>query len=330
VNNINYSFIIPHKNTPKLLERCIASIPQREDTQIIIIDDNSDPSLVDFINFPGLNRLNTEIILTKEGKGAGFARNIGLSKAIGKFILFADADDYYNYCISDIFNDYINSKSDIIFFQNNSVDSNIYTTTFRCLNSNNLIRAWLIAKKKNDNILKFGRLVVWSKIFRKEFLLCNQILFDEVPISNDTTFGYLSGFYAKSITADYRALYCSTIRQGSIRHSKKNIENEITIFFVECKRYKFYKNNKIKYQNNLTLLKYLLNLNKYYKIRIKNILIDLDFKILEILFLCLLEIIKFPFYFLITLFSLISKINVKIFLFGSIRNYIHYLLNKNN
>ena len=31
---INYSFIIPHRNCPDLLNRCLASIPQREDIQI--------------------------------------------------------------------------------------------------------------------------------------------------------------------------------------------------------------------------------------------------------------------------------------------------------
>ena len=40
--NYNISIIIPHKNIPKLLERCLNSIPEREDIQIIIVDDNSD------------------------------------------------------------------------------------------------------------------------------------------------------------------------------------------------------------------------------------------------------------------------------------------------
>lgn len=38
---INYSIIIPHKNIPHLLVRCLDSIPQKDDVQIIVIDDNS-------------------------------------------------------------------------------------------------------------------------------------------------------------------------------------------------------------------------------------------------------------------------------------------------
>ena len=37
-----YSFIIPHKNCPNLLQRCVDSIPERDDVQVIVVDDNSD------------------------------------------------------------------------------------------------------------------------------------------------------------------------------------------------------------------------------------------------------------------------------------------------
>ena len=62
---INYSIIIPHKNIPSLLQRCLDSIPLRDDIQIIIVDDNSSPDKVDFNNFPGLDRDDTEVYLTK-------------------------------------------------------------------------------------------------------------------------------------------------------------------------------------------------------------------------------------------------------------------------
>ena len=61
---INYSIIIPHKNIPNLLQRCLDSIPNREDVQIIVVDDNSDPNIVDFDKFPGLNRSHFEVNFT--------------------------------------------------------------------------------------------------------------------------------------------------------------------------------------------------------------------------------------------------------------------------
>lgn len=64
----NFSIIIPHYNNEQDLRRCMASIPDRDDVQIIIVDDNSDPKKVDFDHFPGLDRKNTDIIFFKRRK----------------------------------------------------------------------------------------------------------------------------------------------------------------------------------------------------------------------------------------------------------------------
>lgn len=50
--DINYSIIIPHKNTPDLLQYCLDSIPVRDNVLVIVVDDNSDTNKVDFNNFP--------------------------------------------------------------------------------------------------------------------------------------------------------------------------------------------------------------------------------------------------------------------------------------
>lgn len=107
---INYSFIIPHRNVPHLLQRCIDSIPKRDDIQIIIVDDNSDPKIVNFECFPGLNEKCVEVYFTKEGKGAGYARNIGLTYAKGKWFLFPDADDHYTTDLMNVLDKYVNSN----------------------------------------------------------------------------------------------------------------------------------------------------------------------------------------------------------------------------
>ena len=46
--NYIYSIIIPHKNSPELLSRCLDSIPNRDDLQVVIVDDNSDENIVEF------------------------------------------------------------------------------------------------------------------------------------------------------------------------------------------------------------------------------------------------------------------------------------------
>ena len=59
---IVYSVIIPHKDIPCLLQRCLDSIPPRDDVQIIVVDDNSSPDIVDFAHFPGQDRTDVPVI----------------------------------------------------------------------------------------------------------------------------------------------------------------------------------------------------------------------------------------------------------------------------
>ena len=285
-HEINFSIIIPHKNIPGLLQRCLDSIPRRDDVQIIIVDDNSDPEIVDFDKFPGLNDPFVEVVFTKEGKGAGHARNVGLTKAVGKWLLFADADDFYNYCIKDILDEYVNSDADIIFFKHNSLDSKNYTTTYRCTRFCTFIDKWLQSNPKDDAPLRYKLASVWAKLIKHELIKKNNILFDEVSLANDVTFAYLSGFYAASINADPRALYCTTIRRDSIRHKKKNIKNELDNLYVICKRYRFFREHHIHIPNSITPINSLIKIylyNREYFHKAKEILHEFGFTSGEII-----------------------------------------------
>ena len=291
---INYSIIIPHKNIPKLLQRCLDSIPRREDVQIIVVDDNSDSNKVDFEHFPGLGDPLVEVIFTKEGKGAGYARNVGLTKAIGKWLLFADADDFYNYCISDVLDEYVDSDADIIYFKHNSLDSDMYTITHRCAFFDTYIDYWLYSNKKADYFLRYKHTSVWTKLFRKEFIVRNCILFDEVYKSNDVTFAYLAGFFANSINVDSRAIYCTTLRQGSIRHSKVPIEKRMDAFYVSAKRYRFFRKHGILLSDKIFFVKTIIKsffFNKTLYNEAMNVLFSLGFTSSEIIGLCIYTIL---------------------------------------
>ncbi|MCW1734241.1 glycosyltransferase family 2 protein [Anaerorudis cellulosivorans] len=214
--NTNYSIIIPHKNIPTLLRRCLDSIPKRNDVQIIVVDDNSDPGMVDFSKFPGLNETNIEVYFTKEGKGAGYARNIGLSKAKGKWLIFADADDFFNDCFNEIMDKYQKVDADIIFFLSNSVECD---TMHPIESRGKIYNEWLIESLKKGIILEEVRYCInppWAKIFSNSFIKANQIQFDEIFTANDVMFSSKSGNLAKKIIIDTHFLYCSTVRNNSL------------------------------------------------------------------------------------------------------------------
>lgn len=210
---INYSFIIPHKNTPDLLQKCLGSIPRREDVQIIVVDDNSDADKVDFSHFPGLDDPKVEVYLTKEGKGAGFARNVGLSHAIGKWIVFADADDFFNPCINEALDKYRDNKSDIIFFKGNSIK--LPSGEIGCRgNSMNVAIDKAIHGESFSDLLLISTPV--RKFIRHEFLTKNKIIFNEVKWSNDVVFSAKVNTIAKQFEASDLPIYCITQSSNSL------------------------------------------------------------------------------------------------------------------
>ena len=117
---INYSFIIPHHNTPELLKRLVDSIPPRHDVELIIVDDNSD---VD--KKPNISRNDIKLYFIDKDhtKGAGRARNVGLEHAIGKWLIFADADDFFVKNAFCIVREYAYSDADVVYFKAESVFS---------------------------------------------------------------------------------------------------------------------------------------------------------------------------------------------------------------
>lgn len=251
INKTNYSIIIPHKNIPELLRRCLTSIPKREDVQIIVIDDNSDPSIINFSNFPGIGEPRTEVYLTKEGKGAGYARNIGLQKAKGKWIVFADADDYFNDCFNNVMDQYSEFDSDVIYFQSNSVDSDSLQPV---RSRGEVYNRWLEEACKKDIITEEIRYHInppWAKFFSREFISANSIFFDEVMTGNDVLFSTKTGHLANKITIDLNEIYCATVRSGSLdtQFSYKSAKSR---FDIAISQYKYLQSAGIKkYSNNV-------------------------------------------------------------------------------
>lgn len=139
-------------------------------------------------SFSGKRQKNTEVLFTKEGKGAGYARNIGLSHARGKWIIFADADDFFTADCFTILNEYMDSPHEVIYFNvrfvmsdNPSQESRrgtYYTNFFNDVNP--------------ENKLRYQSQVPWGKMIRRSFLSTFHIQFDETRIANDVYFHALS------------------------------------------------------------------------------------------------------------------------------------------
>lgn len=210
-----YSIIIPHRNLPQLLQRCLDSIPSRLDVQIVVVDDNSDASLVDFQNFPGLNHPQVTLIFNKLGRGAGHARNLGMERALGKWLIFADCDDFFN---TKILNEQMDActdaSADILFFKTRYVYSDNLKETPQEHWTNQLFD--LVERTGDINYLKFRRNAPWGKFIRRELVERHHIRFQEVLWSNDVRFSIEVALAAREVQRVPVYLYSYTIRSGSL------------------------------------------------------------------------------------------------------------------
>ena len=256
-NEITYSIIIPHKNSPDLLRRCLDSIPHREDIQIIVVDDNSDSSKVDFAHFPGMNESNTEVYFTKEGRGAGYARNVGLKYAKGKWLLFADADDYFAEGYLSCLDDYKDSSYDIVYFATTSIYPETGEIAMRHEWNQNCIEEAL--SHDNYNLLKYKNTSPVAKIVRNSLVQQRNIRFDEVVAANDAMFSIKAAYYANSVIADRRVVYVITVQKGSLEYtiSKKILLCRIGVDYAMNR---FFKGNGIK--EHVRVLRYIFPLRK--------------------------------------------------------------------
>ena len=211
---INYSIIVPHYNIPDLLCRCLRSIPERDDVQVIVVDDNSPGNDKYLETIPELSRKNVEFYVTRDGLGAGHARNVGLSHAVGKWLVFSDSDDFFVDNYSEILDKYINDEHDIIYFNIKSCDC-YDTTNVRDVDKLNLYR-----KTQNDIYLRVCYPEPWGKFVKRDLVVDNRIEFQETKAHNDLLFAVRTGLTAKTVKVVDEPLYWYVIREGSLGHNK--------------------------------------------------------------------------------------------------------------
>lgn len=212
---IRYSIIIPHHNVPILLERCVNSIPQRDDIQIIIVDDNSDGNDSYLEKYSFLKRDNLLFIPTKEGKGAGFARNVGLTKAEGEWLVFADSDDFFTDDCLKLMDQHCNSYADVVYFNIKSVFSDDITKEGnRDAAKQKLFDDYKLSQ--NENIFRLDYPEPWGKMVKHRLVKEYKIKFDETRVANDYFFSTQVGCLAKTIEIVDEQLYVVTVRRGSL------------------------------------------------------------------------------------------------------------------
>lgn len=247
---INYSIIIPHHNESALLQRLLSTIPNRADLEIIVVDDASTENEVKELTKLENSRSDLKIIYHNTNIGGGGARNIGLSFASGRYVIFSDSDDFFLPSLNKKLEQYRNYFADLIVFNAISLDSEKYLNSNRASHLNSLIKRYNKTSRTDEIRYLFGE--PWCKFINRKMIQIHNIRFDQLPIHNDTTFSLFVGHYAKNVTVDDTAIYCITERAHSVSKSitLERIYVRADVFF---KKNIFLQKHKISFRDRLLI-----------------------------------------------------------------------------
>lgn len=91
------SIIVPIYNVEPYVEKCLRSLEtqdiSRDDFEIICINDGSPDNSREVVSLLQ-KEFNNIILVDQENQGVSRARNKGIDRAIGKYLLFIDSDDF--------------------------------------------------------------------------------------------------------------------------------------------------------------------------------------------------------------------------------------------
>ena len=124
MNSIKVSVIIPVYNAEKYLPECMESILSQtyKNIEIICVDDGSTDSSAKIIKF--YQKIDKRINLIQQtNQYAGAARNHGFDVSGGDYIMFLDADDYFEHnLIEKMVSAIYEKNADIVICQSLGLD----------------------------------------------------------------------------------------------------------------------------------------------------------------------------------------------------------------
>lgn len=264
------SVVVPMYNAEKYVSNCIESIINQsigfENLEVIIVDDCSTDNSRKIAEKYANEYANIAVLQTEKNTGvAGHARNVGVEIATGKYIMFSDADDFFDINACKVLYDFMEEKNaDLVTANYKNADENgtawenpIFDfkkySTFK-LNSNEFIKSFFVLNSS-----------VCNKIFRTSFVKENKLKFLEGVPAEDAFFSYSAMIHTDNIYYNDNVVYYYRVRNKSEtlsvswNCSKQYFEQinsaykEIYNIFKENNRMDYY---RFFYAKNLTYMLY--------------------------------------------------------------------------
>lgn len=215
------SIIIPVYNLEDILSKCLDSVIGQtyENLEIIVINDGSKDKSEGIIK-KYTKKDNRIVLISQENGGQAKARNVGIAKSTGEYIMFVDGDDW-------IEEDTIKDMMDVMDEDVDLVLSDYYIDRPDKTEYGKTIKDYTEEKDKNLILSSCGPCF---KLYRASLLKKEKKLFLEGVIFEDLAIiPYINSLVRKHVYLN-KAHYHYMIRENSTMQPKKFLEREYNIF----------------------------------------------------------------------------------------------------
>lgn len=208
------SIIIPMYGRATYISSCIESVLQQsyKDIEIICVMDGFSKEINEILqNYSNDRRIRT---FTIEHKGVAAARNFGLKKVRGEYIVFIDADDILPpNAIKTLYDAIIEKKVDVVLGDYNEI-----------FDSGKVVRFVTPSDEVDDFNSYLESVTLWNRIFRTDFIFEKKLVFNENYTGGDDRIFCADSFLAvPKIFVVHEIVYCwyrhESDMEKSITHS---------------------------------------------------------------------------------------------------------------
>lgn len=227
------SIIIPIYNVSQYITKCLDSIYRQtyKNIELILVDDcGSDDSMTIVHDYLASHvSIDAHIISHQKNRGLSAARNSGMEKASGEYVYFLDSDDYITPdCIEVLIKPLHNKKYDVVvgdyqYSNGEKSDLKLQNVELSCQQ--------ILVSYANG----LWYVMAWNKLCRKDFLLDNNLTFEEGYLHEDVIWSFKLACKAQSMYVINKVTYNYLVRSSSIMTSM-SIEKDVTVYLKAFER----------------------------------------------------------------------------------------------
>lgn len=229
-----FSIIVPVYNVEKYLQKCVDSLLCQDgsfsEMEIILVDDGSSDQSGRMCDAYA-ERHECIKALHKKNGGLSSARNYGIDRAAGEYVIFVDSDDYMESCALRVLDETLekNGRTDVIVY-NGTEESPGAEKKLRSMETGSGSfpdgRSYLLEQYRNQTM----NVEAWLHMYRKEFLDRNHLRFKEGILHEDVEFTPRALLSAKKVVLIPDGLYHYVVRENSISTQKDKTKNIQDLF----------------------------------------------------------------------------------------------------